>query len=237
MIPNDKDICIKLEGDAKLKIYKKNDLLIETTIEDEYTYEVEEPILWNAEKPFLYDVVLERSGEVIALKAGLRKIEVSEKHELLINGVSVVLHGVNHHDTSKFRGWCQTDEELRKDLELMKELNMNCVRTAHYPPTPKFFQMCDEIGLYVVCETDIETHGFLRRHANIPYRFDVESNDWPGTNLEWKKEHVDRMSRMVECFKNHTSVIMWSTGNESGHGCNHVEMIRWTRKRDSSSFV
>lgn len=237
MIPDDKNISIKLEGAAKLRIYEADILLVDTDFSDEYTYTVENPILWNAEKPFLYDVVLERAGEEIALKAGLRKVEISDKFELLINGTSVTLHGVNHHDTSKYRGWCQSDEELYKDLELMKDLNMNCVRTSHYPPTPKFIQMCDEIGLYVVCETDIETHGFLRRHANVPYMFDIESNDWPGTNPDWKDEHIERMERMVEYFKNHASIISWSTGNESGHGCNHVDMIRWTRKRDNTRLI
>lgn len=237
MIPDEKNICIKLDGKAKVKIFEADTLLVETEFSDEYTYTVENPILWNAEKPYLYDVILEREGEEIALKTGLRKVEISDKFELLINGMSVTLHGVNHHDTSKFRGWCQTDEELRKDLELIKELNMNCVRTSHYPPTPRFIQMCDEIGLYVVCETDMETHGFLRRYANVPYRFDVESNDWPGSNLDWKKEHIERMERMVECFKNHASIIIWSTGNESGHGCNHVDMIRWTRNRDNTRLI
>ena len=237
MIPDEKNISIKLDGKAKVKIFEADTLLVETEFSDEYTYTVENPILWNAEKPYLYDVILEREGEEIALKTGLRKVEISDKFELLINGMSVTLHGVNHHDTSKFRGWCQTDEELRKDLELIKELNMNCVRTSHYPPTPRFIQMCDEIGLYVVCETDMETHGFLRRYANVPYRFDVESNDWPGSNLDWKKEHIERMERMVECFKNHASIIIWSTGNESGHGCNHVDMIRWTRNRDNTRLI
>ena len=114
---------------------------------------------------------------------------------------------------------------------------MNCVRTSHYPPAPKFIEMCDEIGLYVVCETDIETHGFLRRLPNVPYRYDVGSNDWPCTRAEWREEFVDRMGRMVENFKNHPSIIMWSTGNESGHGCNHIEMIRWTRRRDPSRLI
>ena len=156
---------------------------------------------------------------------------------LLINGVSVKLHGVNHHDTSKYRGWCQSNDELRADLELMKELNINCVRTSHYPPTPAFVQMCDELGFYVVMETDIESHGFVRREANVAYNYDVGSNAWPCTNREWKKEHVERMIRMVELYKNHASIIMWSTGNESGHGSNHVEMIRWTRKRDNTRLI
>lgn len=237
MIPNDKEINIKLDGCAKVSIYKDMELLTCADMENEFTYVVENPVLWNAEKPFLYDVKLERNEEEISLKAGLRKVEVSDKYELLINGVSVKLHGVNHHDTSKYRGWCQSDEELREDLELMKELNINCVRTAHYPPTPKFMQMCDEIGFYVVCETDIETHGFLRRLPNVPYHFDPEDNIWPTSTPEWKDEHVERMQRMVEYFKNNVSIIMWSTGNESAHGANHIEMLKWTKKRDNTRLT
>ena len=156
---------------------------------------------------------------------------------MLVNGVSVKLHGVNHHDTSKFRGWCQSNEELRRDLELMKELNINCIRTSHYPPTPEFVRMCDEMGFYVIMETDLETHGFVRREPNVSYNYDMESNAWPATMREWKKEYVERMTRMVENYKNHASIIMWSTGNESGHGSNHVEMIRWTRKRDNTRLI
>ena len=237
IIPNDRAIRIRLEGCANVKIRAGEQLLSQCAMEGEYEYAPEDPVLWNAEKPFLYTVELERDGEVIELKTGLRKIEVSDEYALLINGVAVKLHGVNHHDTSAHRGWCQSDEELRKDLLLMKELNMNCVRTSHYPPTPKFIQMCDEIGLYVVCETDIETHGFLRRLPNVDYYFDVESNAWPCTKAEWKGEFVERMRRMVENFKNHPSIIIWSTGNESGHGSNHVEMIRWTKNRDGSRLV
>ena len=237
MIPNDKSISIALDGKAEVRIFDGEELLISQTMENRFQFSPENPVLWNAEKPHLYKVELERSGEVITLQAGLRKIEVSDKYELLINGMSVKLHGVNHHDTSAHRGWCQSADELRRDLELMKRLNMNCVRTSHYPPAPVFLQMCDELGLYVVCETDIETHGFLRRLPNVPYRYDVASNAWPCTKAEWKHEFVDRMQRMVEHFKNHSSIIMWSTGNESGHGCNHVEMIRWTKQRDNSRLL
>ena len=237
MIPNDKEISIKLDGQAQVSIYKGEELLVSTQMEDTFTYAIENPVLWNAEKPFLYKVVFEKAGEIITLKAGLRKVEISEKYELLINGVSVKLHGVNRHDTSKYRGWCQNDDELRQDLLLMKDLNINCVRTAHYPPTPKFMELCDEIGLYVICETDIETHGFLRRYPNVPYNFDPEDNIWPCSNMEWKAEHIERMERMVECFKNNVSVIMWSTGNESAHGVNHISMIKWTHNRDASRLV
>ena len=237
IIPNKKNIHIVSEGACEVSIAFEGEVLVQTQMENEFTYEVENPVLWNAEKPALYDVVLKREGEELKFRIGLRTIEVSNQYELLINGMSVKLHGVNHHDTHQYNGWCQTDEELRKDLLLMKELNMNCVRTAHYPPTPKFMEMCDEIGLYVICETDIETHGFLRRLPNVEYHFDMDSNDWPASTLEWQGEHVERMERMVETFKNYASIIMWSTGNESGHGVNHVAMIRWTRNRDNSRLI
>lgn len=237
MIPTDKDISIRLEGNARVRILDGNTLLLDQQMENALTFTPEKPILWNAEKPHLYTVELERLGEIITLKAGLRKIEVSKQHEILINGVAVKFHGVNHHDTSAMRGWCQSEQELRQDLLLMKKLNINCVRTSHYPPAPVFLQLCDEIGLYVVCETDIETHGFLRRLPNVAYYYDVESNTWPCTMACWEQEFVERMVRMVEQFKNHPSIFMWSTGNESGHGCNHLSMIRWTKNRDASRLI
>ena len=237
MIPNEREFRIRLQGRAQVRILEGAKLLTAGEMMDCFTYAPEKPVLWNAEKPFLYTVELERGGEILTFRTGLRSIAVSDRCELLINGVSVKLHGVNHHDTSKFRGWCQTDEELRRDLMLMKQLNMNCVRTSHYPPTPRFIELCDELGLYVVCETDIETHGFLRRLPNVPYHYDVDSNAWPCTMPAWKKEFVERMERMVELYKNHPGIIMWSTGNESGHGSNHVAMIRWTRQRDASRLI
>ena len=236
IIPNDKTIDIKLDKSADIRIYDGEVLLAESYGES-FSYVVENPVLWNAEKPYLYRVELERNGEIIRRKIGLRKVEISDQYELLVNGVSVKLFGVNHHDTSKYRGWCMTDEELRADLLLMKDLNINCVRTSHYPPTPRFLEMCDELGFYVICETDLETHGFIRRYADCGYKYDVESNEGPATMPQWKKEFVERMVRMVENYKNHTSIIMWSTGNESGHGCNHVEMIRWTKQRDPSRLI
>lgn len=237
IIPNGETICIKTKGEAEVEILDSTGVIFEGHMTDELSFSPSNPILWNAEKPYLYTVKLIRNREVLTFKTGMRKIEISDKYELLINGVAVKLHGVNHHDTSKYRGWCQTDEELERDLRLMKELNINCVRTSHYPPTPKFIELCDEIGLYVICETDIETHGFARRYSNGAYGYDVASNEWPCTMPDWKHEFVERMERMVETFKNSPSVIMWSTGNESGHGSNHVAMIKDTKRRDPSRLV
>ncbi len=237
MIPNGRSIRLRLHGPAHVGIFAGEEKLTEADFVDEFEYFPENPILWNAEKPFLYKVELSRAGETIELFTGLREVSVSGECELLVNGVPVKLHGVNHHDTSKFRGWCQTAEELRKDLELMKSLNINCVRTSHYPPSPVFLRLCDELGLYVVLETDIETHGFLRRRANTPYRYDNAPGEWPCTNSEWRGEFLSRMERAVECFKNSPSVIMWSLGNESGYGENHRAMFEYLKRRDPSRLA
>ena len=221
-------ITVSCDAPADISLFdREGECLGHVTDCAEAVFSIGEPVLWNAEKPYLYTLRLERQGERIEQKVGLRSIEVSDRCELLINGVAVKLHGVNHHDTDPNNGWCQTNEQLRQDLLLMKKLNINCVRTSHYPPTPAFLQMCDELGFYVILETDIETHGILRRFANVSYRFDVESTDWPGTDPAWKKEHLERMIRAVGRDKNHCSIIMWSTGNESGHGPNHEAMIDW----------
>ncbi len=237
IIPNEKNITVQISGKANLKITAGDEVRCQTAFEDAFVFTPEQPVLWNAEKPYLYTVELERGGETICLKAGMRSIAVSGQYELLINGVSVKLHGVNHHDTSKERGWCQSDAELRQDLLLMKQLNINCIRTSHYPPTPKFVELCDELGFYVVLETDLETHGFVRRYGNVAYAYDVETGEWPTTLPHWRKEFVERMERALEYHKNFASVIMWSTGNESGHGTNHVDMIRYLRRRDPSRLI
>lgn len=149
----------------------------------------------------------------------MREISVSEKGELLINGQSVILKGVNHHDTHPLTGYTMTDDDIRKDLLLMKQLNMNCIRTSHYPPAPEFVSLCDEMGFYVVDECDNEAHGFNLRHAEFagqPNHYDNENPIWPCTNPQWLDMHIDRISRTVERDKNHCSVIMWSMGNEAG---------------------
>ena len=237
IIPNEENIHIEISGEAHARILAGSQLLCSESFTDSFIFTPAEPILWNAEKPFLYTVLLERGGEEITLKAGLRRIQVSDRYELLINGTSVKLHGVNHHDTSKFRGWCQTDEEQRQELLLMKKLNINCIRTSHYPPTPRFIELCDELGFYVILETDLETHGFVARYANAPSKYDPESNDWPCSKPEWKQEFVERMARALEPFKNSPSIIMWSTGNESAHGTNHLAMLDYLRHRDPTRLT
>ncbi len=187
------------------------------------------PILWNAEQPYLYTVVIEEAGEFIPVKVGLRDQKVTEKGELLINGVSVKLKGVNHHDTHARNGYVLTYEEMRGELLRMKELNINAIRTSHYPPQPVFIELCDELGFYVIDEADLESHGFTTRDAGWAYDAD---NIWPARNDMWRGAFVDRAARLYERDKNHTCVVMFSLGNESNYGENFAAMSHYIRERE-----
>lgn len=183
---------------------------------------LENPVLWNAEQPYLYTVIIKHAGEFIPVKIGLRSQRVSENGELMINNISVKLKGVNHHDTHPRNGYSLTYDEMRAELLLMKSLNINTIRTSHYPPQNDFLDLCDEIGFYVIDEADIETHGF------------GEHNDeWPAANPMWRDAMIDRAERLFERDKNHTCVIMWSLGNESFFGDNFVGMSEFIRARES----
>lgn len=241
------DVEIRPEGE---KVWIKTDrpteailknaagtVIAQQEFENETTLSVPNPELWNAERPYLYDLELRCAGEIIHQDVGFRTIAISPKYELLINGVSVKLKGVNHHDSTPNTGWTMTKEELRHDLELMKSLNINTVRTSHYPPSPEFLQMCDRMGFYVILETDLETHGFVRRQGGSYAGYDMDYPGWPAVDVAWRPSFMDRMIRAVERDKNHASIIMWSTGNESGHADNHRAMINWTRRRDPSRLI
>ncbi len=223
------EISVDVGKLATISLYDVNGDLLAKQDGAVVEFRVENPIFWNAEKPQLYTVKIERDGEEIVQKTAFRTIEISKDNELLINGVPVKLYGVNHHDTSATGGWYQTDEELLRDVKLMKKLNINCVRTSHYPPPPRFVELCDEYGLYVILECDIETHGFICRYASQPYNYTEPAGNWPGTHPDWKREHLDRMVRTVQRDKNHVSIIMWSLGNESGHGDNFVAMADYVK--------
>ena len=199
--------------------------------------DLNKPVLWNAENPYLYTVVLKGKTEFIPIKVGMREIAVSEKSELLINGIPVKLKGVNHHDTHPIKGYTMSDEDLRTDLEKMKELNINTIRTSHYPPTPEFLNMCDEMGFYVIDEADLETHGYVSRNTGYSWDDTKVPEEWTHSMPEWEESYVERARRMVKRDKNHPSVIMWSTGNESGHGVNHNKMVEWIRDYDKTRLI
>ena len=191
--------------------------------------DLKNPVLWNAEQPYLYTVVVEEAGEFIPFKVGLRDQQVNRRGELLINGVSVKLKGVNHHDTHPENGYVLTWEEMRRELLKMKELNINTIRTSHYPPQPVFLELCDELGFYVVDEADLESHGFVTRNTRWSYDKDAI---WPSRNPAWKEAFLDRAARLYERDKNHTCVVMFSLGNESNYGENFAAMSGYIRERE-----
>jgi len=221
-----KDIEIKTDLKG---IYYDGDF--EIYAEGKKLEKIEIPVLWNAENPYLYTVIVKSGDEFIPQKVGLREIKLSDKGEFLINGVSVKLFGVNHHDTHPETGCVMTREFIKDELLLMKKLNMNTVRTSHYPPSPDFMELCDEIGMYVVLETDVETHGYGRRGCKgVGYD---DSPLWPCKDPKWEKAFVERQERALERDKNHPCVIMWSLGNESNYGVNHTAMCRYIESRNT----
>ena len=231
-------IIVDFEGNAKISLYDGINLIGECNADKKAEFIVENPTKWNAEKPYLYKLVFEYNGEVITLSIGFVEYSVNEESAFCVNGVPVKLKGVNHHDTHPKNGWYMTDEDLMYDLLQMKKLNINTIRTSHYPPTAKFLNMCDELGFYVMLETDIETHGFISRgYVGGGYDDQVNSEEWPCGRPEWKESYVERMVRAYHRDKNHTSIFSWSTGNESGHGENHYEMIKYIREVDKKRLV
>lgn len=193
------------------------------------------PVLWNAEKPYLYTLVVKGKTEYLPFKVGMREVTLGADKALCINGTPVILRGVNHHDTHPTDGYVETVDFLRDEMLKMKELNINTIRTSHYPPTSEFLNLCDEFGFYVVDETDLETHGFVSRNGG--YNYDIKHPEWICNQPAWKDAYVERIARLVERDKNHASVIIWSMGNESGYGDNHTAMLEWAKQRDPSRLV
>ncbi|WP_025846978.1 glycoside hydrolase family 2 TIM barrel-domain containing protein [Paenibacillus ehimensis] len=187
---------------------------------------------WTAETPVLYDLLLTlktadgETLEVVPTRVGFRRVEV-RGGRLLVNGKPIRLRGVNRHDHHPERGRAVTLETMERDVVLMKRHNINAVRTAHYPNDPRFYDLCDRYGLYVMDETDLETHGF-----ELVGDADRLSND-----PAWEKAYVERMQRMVGRDKNHPSILFWSLGNESGFGCNHEAMAAWCRSADPTRLI
>ncbi|WIB65260.1 glycoside hydrolase family 2 TIM barrel-domain containing protein [Curtobacterium sp. MCBD17_040] len=181
---------------------------------------------WSAEVPRLYDAVLVAGGERVALRIGFRSVRIRDG-VLLVNGNRVLFRGVNRHEFHPETGRTLTLADMKRDVRLMKAHNVNAVRTSHYPPDSRFLDLCDEHGLYVIDECDLETHGFFTDGWDAIARNPVD-------DARWQTAIVGRMQRMVERDKNHPSIIIWSLGNESGPGRNLAASAAWTRQRDST---
>lgn len=192
---------------------------------------VQNPMQWSAEAPNLYTLILElsdmkgNSKEFISAKIGFRTSEI-KYGQLLVNGQPIIVKGVNRHEHDEVTGHVVSKELMRRDIQLMKQNNINTVRTSHYPNDPYWYELCDKYGLYVIDEANVESHGM-----------GYEPDRTLGNNPAFLKSHLDRTIRMVERDKNHPSVIIWSLGNEAGDGSNFNATYDWIKARDNSRPV
>lgn len=188
--------------------------------------DVNDPKKWTAETPNLYTIVLavkDGEGNIIeakSVKFGFRTVEIKNE-QILINGKPIMIKGVNRHDFDPDNGWAVPRERYYQDLSIMKRSNINAIRTSHYPDDPFLYNLCDQLGFYVLDEADMETHGVRRKNV-------------PGNNPLWTRSVVDRMERMVLRDRNHPCVFMWSLGNEAGYGSNFSRMKEAALKLDNT---
>ncbi|MBN2500275.1 MAG: DUF4981 domain-containing protein [Anaerolineales bacterium] len=191
------------------------------------TQAVPNPVKWTAETPHLYTLLLslyDAEGELLEIQRsqiGFRKVELIGG-QVCINGQPVLFRGANRHEHDPDRGHYVTVESMRQDIELMKRHNLNAVRTCHYPDDRRFYDLCDQYGIYVMDEANIETHGIWDKPAKDP---------------SWEAAFLARGQRMVARDKNHPCIFSWSLGNESGHGSNHDSMSAWMRANDPTRLV
>lgn len=221
-----------LDNDGK-KIFDKSE---KTTIPAVNTKEISlggtisNPAKWTAETPNLYTLILTlKDGksniiESTSTKIGFRKVEIIDG-QLLVNGKKILIKGVNLHEFNTNAGQVVGKDNMIRNIQLMKELNINAIRTSHYPQQPFWYQLCDEYGIYLVDEANLESHG-------LGYGPDNVSN-FP----EWHAQHMDRIYRLIERDKNHPSVIIWSLGNEASNGKAFFDMYDWAKNRDTSRPV
>ena len=203
-------------GKLIAKIYEDEKVIVEKELtslnigkENKISFKVDNPKKWSAEIPNLYDLVItlqdgEKVIDVRGGKVGFREVGVRKDGALLINGQRMVFHGVNRHDHSEWTGRAVTKEDMENDVIVMKRLNINAVRTSHYPNNPYFYELCDKYGLYVIAEANIECHG----------------NTGLSRVEAFRPAMVERVENMIKRFKNHPSIFIWSFGNESGNGEN-----------------
>lgn len=225
-------ICLAYEG--KVCLENETELAGKNT----WSWEIDDPKLWSAEKPNLYDLTIKVWNadkdlcEVIPEKVGFRRFEM-KGNIMMLNGKRIVFKGVNRHEFSSINGRCVSEEELRKDLEVMKRNNINAIRTCHYPNASLIYRLCDEYGLYMIDETNLESHGsWDTAYATGDYDYIV-----PGNRPEWLDMAMDRANSMYQRDKNHPSILIWSCGNESYGGRDIYEMSRFFRTQDPTRLV
>ncbi|RKI41824.1 DUF4981 domain-containing protein [bacterium D16-51] len=192
---------------------------------------IRDAVLWNAEEPYLYTIVISTENEVITDKIGFRDISVRDGI-LYVNGKTVKFHGTNRHDSDPVTGFSISCQQIKKDLVLMKEHNINAIRTSHYPNAPYFYQLYDRLGFYVIDEADNESHGTAEIYRKKPDEGLKHWNELIADNAAFIDATVDRVQRCVERDKNRPCVLIWSMGNECAYGCTFEEALKWTKEFD-----
>ncbi len=195
--------------------------------------EIENPILWNTENPYLYTLVMETEQETIVDHIALRTMEIRNRI-LYFNGQKIKFRGVNRHDSDPETGFAISIDRLKTDMRLMKEHNFNAIRSSHYPNAPYFYQLCDKYGFMVIDEADLEAHGpfMLYRKEDTDLERFSRWNEKLADDPAWEEAIVDRVQRMVQRDKNRFCIVMWSMGNESAYGCNFEKALAWTKSYD-----
>ena len=219
----------------KVSLYDKDNQLLENKeTKNDCSFKVRNAHLWWDEDPYLYNLVIEvfsdnKLIECVKQKVGIRRFEL-KGNIMYINNERILFHGVNRHEFSCDKGRVMDCETTKKDLLNMKANNINAVRTCHYPNNNFFYDLCDEIGLYVIDETNLETHGTWSEF------FDLE-HVIPGDDPKWLNNIIDRANSMIERDKNHPCIIIWSCGNESYGGKDLLELSNFIRSKDNSRLV
>ena len=230
------------KGEVKITLSRAGETVIEDKKaldgEEIYAWKIENPVLWSAEDPQLYDLTMEvynESGElqeVIPQKVGFRRFEMKDGI-MTLNGKRIVFKGVNRHEFSSVSGRHVSEEELRKDLKIMKQNNINAIRTCHYPDASLIYRLCDEYGIYMIDETNLESHGSWDiAEFTKDYTYVV-----PHDNPEWLDMMLDRANSMYQRDKNHAAILIWSCGNESFGGKDIFEMSQFFHKADPTRLV
>lgn len=219
ILTNKSDIRIDVNFNGEQKQVQPKDKVIFTVVNAK---------LWSAETPYLYDMTLSANGEVIYNRVGIRTSEVKDGI-YLFNGKPIKFYGVNRHDMHPEKGYAVSKEDMQSDVKLMKSLNVNAIRTSHYPSSPLLYEMCDEYGLYVISEADLESHGSVACRGG----FEMKYHKLIAGNRDFLQNTVERNVVNVEEHKNFACVVMWSMGNESGWGGNFKAALREIKKLDA----
>lgn len=216
----DGEIHFECDKEAEVTLYDQ-DKVLSSQVGKELTFVVKNPILWNAEDPYLYRLVIHYNGEYFEEKVGLRSVDIKDC-VFRLNKTPFKIRGVNRHSAT-VNGYVETLEDLEKDIKLYKKFNINAVRTSHYPPLYGFTKLCDEYGLYVMLEADLETH------EAAYYKGSNENFSDFSENKNYEEAYYQRIMRAFQMEKNRTSVIMWSLGNESGYSSSDEGYSNFTR--------